>query len=289
MPFYKLKFERISEIIISIEPIPEPLPPIPIPEPTPTPTEPILVETYRGIPIYINSDQAYTFTYSGLNYLYTDILSAKTEIDMLLYVLPPPNPPPQQEPTFIENCDIFDTSKWMLDYGGPGPLVSDGTWILNFPANTEKYIIPESRQLFGYGTYECRFKMSGPKPNSQRYYFYLIRNQPSPDYGELDMFEVNYYEQRQSVSNYNGSEINAIGEYYQGTVDYEDGVWHTWKFEYFPTQEKAYIDEILQYIFQRTEYIPKPPMELLIGGYSDGTGAYDFTMTIDWIKYTPNP
>ena len=207
------------------------------------------------------------------------------------FIISTPHAPPITLPgnLFIENCDTVNTSIWAIanpncDY----PTANGGTWIFHYPASTETFILPMTEQKFQYGSYEARIKMSGPKPNSQRYYFYLIDNNGAGStYGELDMFEVNYWEQRESVSNYRG--FSAKGEYYTPTINYDDGQWHTWKFIFTPTVERIYIDNILQYTITETnpKIFPEYPMNLKIGGYNNGSVNQDFTLWVDWIKYTP--
>jgi hypothetical protein len=202
----------------------------------------------------------------------------------------PPSVVNSSSADFTENCNTYNSTLW--NFEGVPPSVNSGTWVFDFPANTAKTCIAYSminQHYWGYGTYELNFKMSGHKPDSQRYYLYLIMNVPDPNYKEIDMFEKNYSEQRESWSVYKYG-YDAYN-YYTSSINYEDGAYHTWRCDYTATYVKFYIDDVLQ-----DSYIPvvgaisEPPMELLFGGHSCGDTTYGtnyaFTMTVDWFKYT---
>jgi hypothetical protein len=75
-------------------------------------------------------------------------------------------------PDFVETCDRFDLKQWSY-YWNP-PVVSDGTWLFEFPAG-ERHAAQAVRHDFtDYGTYSLRFRVSARHPPELAWYGMFI-------------------------------------------------------------------------------------------------------------------
>jgi len=103
MVYEKIKYEAIGKIIIIFEQA----------------EVEILIETYRGVPIYLK-DNAYKFTYNGVQNSWNTLIEAKTQIDfyMIPPVITPLIPPvelPSLEPLLVKDTIYYELNDSIID------------------------------------------------------------------------------------------------------------------------------------------------------------------------------
>lgn len=228
--------------------------------------------TANGEPLTLNEDGSTTIQTQG-------------DIDVVAeYVAEAP-------PSFVETCDAFDASKWRYEYNPP--VAQNGEWVFDWPVGVQKGIHARSIALFGYGHYKITFRTSGPRVPGVNYYLFLFNDQTSSGgpYNELDIPELYgaHTPTTMSISTFKGSITNSAYRYWQSAINFEDGLTHTWEFDYLPTTLRFYIDGQLSFAWEDDPIAPKfanPPMYLIIGGNSNGTNTAPWTWYIGEIQYT---
>jgi hypothetical protein len=223
--------------------------------------------------------------YSGLFLIFTIIVSI-VNIQMNLIE----TYDSARELDLIETCDRWDRSKWI--YEGNRPSVVNGTWIFQFPVGTEKLIHARSVALFGYGYYKITFRTSGPRQPSVNYYMFLYLDQTASGgpFNELDIPELfgSMGSYQMSISTYKGADANNAYRYWQSAINYEDGLTHTWEFNYLEKHIEFYVDGQLSFTWDDDPAAPKfanPPMYLIIGGRGSGTNTVPWTWYVSQIEY----
>jgi len=198
-----------------------------------------------------------------------------------------------REPDFIETCDRWDSSKWFYEQNRPS--VVNGTWIFQFPVGIEKLIHARSIAFFGYGHYKITFRTSGPRQLGINYYIFLFNDQTASGgpYNELDIPELfgGQTSTTMSISTLKESKTNNAYRYWQSAINFEDGLTHTWQFNYLQKRLEFYVDGQLSFTWDDDPTTPKfanPPMYLIIGGSSSGTNKVSWTWYIHQIEYQPS-
>ena len=203
---------------------------------------------------------------------------------------------------FTENCDTWDKTKWSY-YWNP-PTVSAGTWVFNLPAGWKGQQQANFLNFTEYGTYEVRFKTSGPKVAGTRWYVFLY-DAPNGDraigHDELDLTQV--WNSRPTVSEYsisywvNGKTSSmGIGYWYINVlakygINFEDGNYHIFKYAYSTNDLIIYVDNVQIFKWSvdckntTALGLPVPPMQLMIGAKGEGTSTSSWSLTVDYIKY----
>jgi hypothetical protein len=208
-------------------------------------------------------------------------------------------------PDFVETCDRFDLKQWSY-YWNP-PVVSDGTWLFEFPAG-ERHAAQAVRHDFtDYGTYSLRFRVSARHPPELAWYGMFIFGESR---NEIDFPELQggFTPQTLSVAMWsydasgnrivNPNELN--GQWYwffDSATDFEDGDWHTWKVVYTPDQIDFYTDEILDFTVTNhnnsywnvtdVDFFPTVgDMQVIVGGGTATAPSETWQFIIDEITYT---
>jgi uncharacterized repeat protein (TIGR02543 family) len=190
---------------------------------------------------------------------------------------------------FIETCDTFNTAKWSFEYNAP--TVANGEWVFNFPVNSNKNIIARTVATnFGYGTYKITFRTSGPRVSGVNYCPFLYLDNRPTSYNELDIPELfgTQGSYQMSISTYRDTITNSDYRYWQSAINFEDGLTHTWEFNYQSARIDFYIDGQLSYTWIDSSTNPvfaKPPMILYLGAYGKGTNTVAWTWYISQIEY----
>jgi hypothetical protein len=223
--------------------------------------------------------------YSGLFLIFTTIVTiVNVQMDLIEIC------DSACEPDLIETCDGWDSSKWV--YEGNRPSVVNGTWIFQFPAGTEKLIHARSVALFGYGHYKITFRTSGPRQPDIDYYVFLYNDQTGSGgpYNELDIPELfgSHTSTTMSISTYRDSITNNVYQYWQSTINFEDGQAHTWEFNYLEKRLEFYVDGQFSFAWDDdpvTPHFANPPMYIIIGGRGSGTNTVPWMWYISQIEY----
>jgi hypothetical protein len=204
---------------------------------------------------------------------------------------------------FDENCSNWDTGRWSSLWTSPS--ASNDTWVFNFPAGWTGRMQANHIDFTDYGTYEVKLKTSGPRVNGTNWWIFLY-NAPNgyhaPLHQELDFAEISG--SHPIVSEYslslwvNGKTVDqeGIGYWYIDIYDkyginFEDGNFHAFKYNYSSDDLIIYIDDIQIFkwstdcVNKTALGLPIPPMQFMIGGDGDGPSKSDWSLIVDYIKY----
>jgi hypothetical protein len=210
----------------------------------------------------------------------------------------------QTTATFVETCDKFDTSIW--SYEGKPPTVSNGEWVFRLVGGAGyQNIRPFSRSLtkFGYGHYKLTFRTSGARVSGANYCPFLIYEGGSGYYNELDIPELfgSMGSRQMSISTYRNSIlVNGIPPdesiykeyvYWNSPVNYEDGAYHTWEWDFNPPDPstglgliKFWVDGALALTWT-SKCTAVTPMYFYM--MVAGSPASSWTFYLSQIEYTP--
>lgn len=209
-----------------------------------------------------------------------------------------------EDASFYEPCNTVNQNLWSTYWTNGLPIANgNGEWLFTEPAGQSGIKQANWHLMTGYGTYEVRLKTTERVDRANWYIFlYAAPNGEGAGKGhmELDLLEnwgggsANEYTVCVWVNGTTGG--GGVGYWYLDTLDYgvtiDDQAYHIYKYVYTSNDILAYVDNIK--IFQWTidctnkEKIgmPLPPMQFMIGLGSKSGTTEDFTMTIDYIRYT---
>jgi beta-glucanase (GH16 family) len=180
------------------------------------------------------------------------------------------------------------------------PIAVNGEWVFNIPAGVAKNIRPRSKlPNFGYGHYKITFRTSGPRVSGIRYspFLYLDQTSSGGPFNELDIPELfgSQSPTTMSISTYKGSDPNNAYNYFESSINFEDGQTHTWEFNYLPDKLEFYVDGVLQYwtdpnnpyTAKMIPCIADPPMYLyiLVDARQGNLTTQDWTFYLNQIEY----
>lgn len=153
---------------------------------------------------------------------------------------------------FSEKCESLNLSKWGITWNAPS--VESGTWAFHFNAETQKNIQVMYLDKCNYGTFTLDFRTSGPRVADTNYWvflYYAPDGDFTPTAQELDLMEV--YGNRPYPSEFvtgfwrdgKTGTMNVGYWYTVSAVNWEDGNWHRFKFDFTKNRVAFYVDDIL--------------------------------------------
>lgn len=205
--------------------------------------------------------------------------------------------------SFSEQCNTVDNSLWSTFWTNGLPIASGGYWNFTISVGTAAIKQANYANMTGYGLYTIRMKVPYPPQSGVNWFVFLYGNwgDYNPNQMELDFAEV--YGSMPANTGYsitfwtNGTQVEkeGIGYWFINTtakgISYDDGNFHTYVYNYTPTDLTASIDGVKIFDWQtdcinKTDQgMPIPPMRFMIGMDANGSQASSASMLIDFITY----